>query len=332
MKIVVTGGAGFIGANLCRELLRRHEVTHVVAFDDLSTGDAGNLVGVGAELVEGSILDRKRLAATVDGARAVVHLAARPSVPRSIADPVATHDVNVTGTLNVLEACRKAKANIIMASSSSVYGSSDQLPKHESLPTRPQSPYAASKLAAEAYTLAYAVSYNVPALAFRFFNVYGPLQSAGHAYAAVIPAFIDAALLGKPLRVYGDGRQSRDFTYVGSVASVLADGAVRGVSHGAPVNLAFGTRVSILELVEMLGALLRRQPDICLAPARAGDVRDSQASGATLAQIFPHSTAVPLEDGLVRTIEWFMSLPTYASSRLEQETADTQRNRLVATI
>ncbi|MEV4640430.1 NAD-dependent epimerase/dehydratase family protein [Actinoplanes sp. NPDC049548] len=319
MKIVITGGAGFIGANLCRELLRRPEVTEVVAFDDLSTGSSSNLAGIPVELVEGSILDRRSVADVVSGAHAVVHLAARPSVPRSLADPVTTHNVNTTGTLHVLEACRECGANVVTASSSSVYGSVDHLPKHENLPTRPQSPYAASKLAAEAYTLAYAASFRLPALAFRFFNVYGPLQKAGHPYAAVIPAFIDAVMRRTPLRINGDGRQSRDFTYVGSVVDVLADAAVRRVTSRTPVNLAFGTRVSILELIDMLSTLMGEQPEISLAPARIGDVRASQASGVRLSELFPQSTPVPLEDGLVRTIEWFRSLPAYAEARLNAQ-------------
>ena len=162
------------------------------------------------------------------GAQSVVHLAARPSVPRSIADPVASHAANATGTVAVLEGVRRhGIGHIVVASSSSVYGANPELPKHEGLTTLPVSPYAASKLATEAYALAWAASYGIGALAFRFFNVFGPLQAAGHAYAAVVPAFVEAALAGQPLPVHGDGEQSRDFTFVGSVASVLAD-AVEG--------------------------------------------------------------------------------------------------------
>jgi UDP-glucose 4-epimerase len=193
MRVIVTGGAGFIGANLCRELMARPQVKEVVALDDLSTGRAENLHGTDAELVQASILDTGVLARLVDGADAVVHLAARPSVPRSLADPVTSHNVNATGTVRVLEACRQASVHVVAASSSSVYGAVPTLPKHEDLATRPLSPYGAAKLAAEAYTLAYGASFGLPVLAFRFFNVYGPLQPAGHAYAAVIPAFVDAA-------------------------------------------------------------------------------------------------------------------------------------------
>jgi UDP-glucose 4-epimerase len=308
MKVVVTGGAGFIGANLCRELVDRPGIGQVVALDNLSTGRAGNLDGVPVELVEGSILDRDLLAKVVDGADAVVHLAARPSVPRSLADPVASHDANATGTVYVLEACRRAGTYAVLASSSSVYGSVAELPKHEDLATRPLSPYAASKLAAEAYVLAYSAAYSLPALALRFFNVYGPLQPAGHAYAAVVPAFVDAAMRGEPLRVHGDGRQTRDFTYVGTVTRVLADAVARRVSSANPVNLAFGSRISLLELIARLSTLLDRPVDVRHEPPRPGDVRDSQAADDRLRALFPDVEPVSLEDGLARTVDWFRSL------------------------
>ncbi|MGW2430763.1 NAD-dependent epimerase/dehydratase family protein [Streptomyces sp. NPDC001640] len=312
MKVVVTGGAGFIGANLCRELISRRSVGRVVALDDLSTGAAANLVGTGAELVEGSILDRDLLEDVVDGADAVVHLAARPSVPRSLADPFATHEVNATGTVRVLEACRRHHTQLVAASSSSVYGSVTALPKHEGLPTRPLSPYAASKLATESYVLSYGHAFGLPALAFRFFNVYGPLQPAGHAYAAVVPSFVDAALRGRPLTVFGDGHQTRDFTYVGTVARVLADAVLRKVTCADPVNLAFGTRVSVLELGHHLAKALETAVEFHHEPSRRGDVRDSQADDGLLRGLFAGVEAVPLEQGLAETVRWFRSLPEYA--------------------
>jgi UDP-glucose 4-epimerase len=314
MKVLVTGGAGFIGANLCRELAARPEIDRVVALDDLSTGNAENLDGSGAELVEASILDTAVLARLVRGVDAVVHLAARPSVPRSLADPVASHEVNATGTVRVLEACRQESVHLVAASSSSVYGSVPDLPKHEDLPTRPLSPYGASKLATEAYTLAYGASFGLPVLAFRFFNVYGPLQPAGHAYAAVVPAFIDAAMRGEPLLVHGDGRQTRDFTFVGTVTGVLADAVMRRVTSKEPVNLAFGTRVSVLELTRRLSAVLGDPVEVRHGPPRAGDVRDSQAADDRLRRLFPGATAVPLEDGLRQTVAWFRQRPVYAAT------------------
>jgi UDP-glucose 4-epimerase len=305
VRVVVTGGAGFIGANLCRELLTRPEVSEVIALDDMSTGFASNLDGVGAKLVEGSILDRALLADVIDGAASVVHLAARPSVPRSLQDPVASHEVNATGTLYVLEAARAAGAHVVVASSSSVYGNTNVLPKHEDLPTRPLSPYGVSKLATEGYALAHASSFGMETLAFRFFNVYGPLQAAGHAYAAVVPAFVDAALRGEPVTVHGDGLQTRDFTYVGTVTAVLADAVVRRVTSATPVNLAFGTRSSLLDLLTLLEQVLGTPVERRHVEPRGGDVRDSQAASVKLKQLLPAVSAVPLERGLQETVRWF---------------------------
>lgn len=309
VKVVVTGGAGFIGANLGRHLSSLDEVTEVVAFDNLSTGYATNLDGLDVRLVEASILDVDALDAEVDGAAAVVHLAARASVPRSIADPVASHDANATGTLNVLEAARRhGGVHVVVASSSSVYGANPELPKREELASRPMSPYAASKLATESYTLAWQHSYDMPTLAFRFFNVFGPLQAAGHAYAAVIPAFVDAALRGEPLQVHGDGTQSRDFTYVDTVCSVLADAVRRRVSSPEPVNLAFGTRTTLLEVIELIEALLGHAVKVEHTASRVGDVPHSQAANDRLLELFPDVTPVDLRTGLSATIDWFRTL------------------------
>ncbi len=314
MKIVVTGGAGFIGSNLARELLGRPEVDHVVAFDNLSTGNRANLDGVGADLMVETVLDPDALDRAFDGANAVVHLAALPSVPRSVLDPVASHHANATGTLEVLQAARRAgNIPVVVASSSSVYGANRELPKRESMRTAPISPYAVSKQATEAYALSFGHTYGLPTLAFRFFNVYGPLQPAGHAYAAVIPAFVDAALRGVPLTVHGDGEQTRDFTYVGTVARVLADAAVGGVSDLDPVNLAFGSRTSLNALIAMIGEALGTQPQVTHTEPRAGDVRDSQADNSRLRALFPDVEPVPLADGVQATVEWFRTLPDYQS-------------------
>jgi UDP-glucose 4-epimerase len=304
VRVVVTGGAGFIGANLCRELVGRgHEV---VALDDLSTGSRDNLTGVDVELVEATMLDPAALDGAFAAAGSVVHLGARPSVPKSVADPAASHLANATGTMEVLEGVRRAGVpHIVVASSSSVYGANPVLPKHEELVPMPVSPYAASKLATESYALAWAATYGLHVLAFRFFNVFGPLQAAGHAYAAVVPAFVDAALAGRPLPVHGDGSQSRDFTYVGTVASVLADAAEHQVAHDRPVNLAYGSRVTLLELIaeleDVLGQPLEREHH----PVRAGDVPHSQADNRSLLSLFPDSSPIPLRVGLAATIEWF---------------------------
>ena len=309
MKVVVTGGAGFIGANLARDLTAAgHEV---VAVDDLSTGFRSNLLGVPATFLEGSILDADLLDAAMTGAGAVVHLAARPSVPRSLTDPMASHLTNATGTLEVLEAVRRAgEAQVIVASSSSVYGANPAIPKVEDLVPMPMSPYAASKLATESYALAHAASFGMDVLAFRFFNVFGPLQAAGHAYAAVIPAFIDAALAGQPLAVHGDGRQTRDFTYVDTVTAVIADAIARRISSERPVNLAFGSRVSLLELIDLLSQLLGVELAVEHGPARVSDVRDSQADQTRLRSLFPDVAPIDLETGLRATIDWFRATAT----------------------
>ncbi|MGQ0830457.1 MAG: NAD-dependent epimerase/dehydratase family protein [Microthrixaceae bacterium] len=308
MRVVVTGGAGFIGANLCRHLLAADGVGEVVVLDDLSSGTTTNLDSLAVERHVGSILDDEILDAAFAGAASVVHLAARPSVPRSIADPLATHDVNATGTAKVLEAVRRHDvAHLVVASSSSVYGANPTLPKHEDLPTSPRSPYAASKLAAEAYTLAWADVWGFDALALRFFNVFGPLQAAGHAYAAVIPSFVEAALAGQSVEVHGDGRQTRDFTFVDTVCAVLTEAVTRRVGMDKPVNLAFGGRHDLLAVLDLLEEILDRPVERHHVAPRAGDVRDSQADRSRLMELFPGVSPVPLEEGLRRTVEWFRS-------------------------
>ena len=302
----MTGGAGFIGANLVRLLVERGHRVRVI--DDLSTGQADNLVGVECELITETILNPASLDGCFTGAQSVVHLAALGSVPRSVADPLASNDANVNGTLQVLEAARRSGVDhVVVASSSSVYGRNPTLPKHEALVPHPMSPYAVSKLATEAYALAYQEVYGMGALAFRFFNVFGPLQPAGHAYAAVVPAFIDAAVRNETLSVHGDGQQTRDFTYVGSVVNVLCDAVERRVVNESPVNLAFGGRSSLLEVIALLEELLGRELSVVHAAPRAGDVRDSQADSRLLDELFPGVEPVSLRDGLALTVEWFLS-------------------------
>ncbi|CAN3984401.1 NAD-dependent epimerase/dehydratase family protein [Kitasatospora purpeofusca] len=309
MRVVVTGGAGFIGANLVRALLARPEVDQVRVVDNLSTGQKANLEGTGAVLHEGTILDPELLDEAFAGADAVVHLAALPSVPRSVADPLASHHANATGTLEVLEAARRAGGlYVAAASSSSVYGANRELPKRETMRTAPMSPYAVSKLATEAYLAAYHHCYGLGVLPLRFFNVFGPLQPAGHAYAAVVPAFLDAALAGRPLTVHGDGGQSRDFTFVGTVTQVITDAVLRRVVSPDPVNLAFGTRTSLLELVGELESVLGHPVEVAHTEPRPGDVRDSQADNARLRELFPDVRPVPLREGLERTTAWFRTL------------------------
>jgi len=196
---------------------------------------------------------------------------------------------------------------VIVASSSSVYGSNLTLPKTEDLAPRPMSPYAASKLASESYTLAWQASYGLPTLAFRFFNVFGPLQPPRHAYSSVVPAFLEAAFEGRPLPVHGDGLQSRDFTYVDTVCAVLTDAVIRQVSHPEPVNLAYGSRTTLMDLVELLERLLDRELPVEHVEARVGDMRHTQADNAKLRSLFPDIEPVELEVGLQATIDWFRS-------------------------
>jgi UDP-glucose 4-epimerase len=306
MKVVVTGGAGFVGSNLVRHLEDVPEVTETVVLDDMSFGFRENLDGVRTTVVEGSILDEALLEEVMAGAGAVVHLAARSSVPRSVAHPLAAHEANATGTVKVLEAARRAgDVHVVVASSSSVYGANEVLPKHEGLSTRPISPYAASKLASEAYTLAWGHSYDVPVLALRFFNIFGPLQPPLHAYAAAIPSFLAAAFRGEPLPVHGDGTQSRDFTYVSTVVEVITDALRRRVDHLDPVNLAYGTNVSLLEVIGHLEEILGRPLSRDHLPSRVGDVSRSQADSSTLLGLFPDIQPTPLIDGLEATVMWF---------------------------
>jgi UDP-glucose 4-epimerase len=305
VRVVVTGGAGFIGANLCRALAAVDRVDAVTVLDDLSTGRRENLDGVDVDLVEGTILDDAALDRAIEGSDAIVHLAALGSVPRSLAEPLASHAANATGTAMVLEAARRhGRLHTIVAGSSSVYGANPALPKHEQLVPRPVSPYGATKLATEAYALAWGRSYDLPVLAFRFFNVFGPLQPAGHTYAAVIPRFVDAALRGEPATVHGDGRQTRDFTYVGSVCAIITDALLRQVTSPEPVNLAFGGRISLLEVLAELERLLGRSIDRRHVEPRAGDVPHSQADDTRLRALFPDAAPVPVTDGLQRTVDW----------------------------
>jgi UDP-glucose 4-epimerase len=305
MRALITGGAGFIGSNLARYMLQTGGV-EVTILDDLSTGNHANLQGLDVAFVEGTLLDYNTVKDVVRGVDSVVHLGAIPSVPRSLANPLASHHANATGTLNVLEAARETGVgHVVVASSSSVYGSNPVLPKGEFDWTRPMSPYAASKQATEGYALAYQYSYGLSTLAFRFFNVYGPGQAAGHAYAAVIPKFIDAVLRGEPLEVHGDGSQSRDFTFVETVCRVIQEAVVGRVSSPGPVNLAFNTNTTLLALIEELEGLLGHPVERHFTEPRAGDVKASQADAKKLSSMFPNVKPLELSEGLARTLAWY---------------------------
>jgi len=298
----VTGGAGFIGTNLVRRLLAEGHEPRVL--DDFSTGLESNLAGLDVRIDRASLADPDAVRGAVAGADAVVHLGARGSVPRSVEFPVPTHEVNATGTLNVLEAARAEGAHVIMSSSSSVYGANPMLPKIERTWTQPLSPYAASKLAGEGYMLGYQASYGMPTLVLRFFNVFGPWQRPDHDYAAVVPKWLWKVMSGQPIEVHGDGTQTRDFTYVDSVVDVLMDAVERRVSLDTPVNLAFGRRHSLLDLLERIEALLGVTPKVEFVPPRVGDVRNSENDPTLLESVFPSVEPVDLEPALESTAAW----------------------------
>lgn len=305
MKLLVTGAAGFIGSNFLRYCEAESPEWELVGFDDLSTGELANIEGINVSMIIGSVGDAAAISAAAEGADAIVHLGALGSVPRSVADPVTSHVANLTGTLNVMEAARRNNAYVTFASSSSVYGANIKLPKNEFDWTRPMSPYAVTKLGAEAYVLAYQRSFDMPTLAFRFFNVYGPRQAPGHAYAAVIPRFLDAAFKGEALLVHGDGHQSRDFTYVETVTSALHSAVSRRLVDPDPVNLAFGTNTTLLDLIEQLRLVTELDLIVEHVEERVGDVRASQADGLRMRALFPDVEPVPLAVGLRATVDWF---------------------------
>ena len=300
-KVAVTGGAGFIGSNLTKRLLS--EGYDVVVIDDLSTGLLSNVDQDKSTIYQISITDPKSLATALKDCETIFHLAARGSVPRSIKNPVATHEVNATGTLNVLEVARATGAHVVFSSSSSVYGRNMQLPKDESMWLGPMTPYAASKLAAEGYVQAYASAYNVPTTLLRFFNVFGPRQRPDHEYAAVLPKWIWLAMQGKPIDVYGDGTASRDFTYVETVLDIAMTAMKEKITTEGAMNLAYGNRIFLNDTIEMLR---KHFPDLQVnyKENRLGDVKESQNSPSLLKSLFPAIKPKPFEAALTVTVSW----------------------------
>lgn len=303
MKCLVTGGAGFIGSHIVETLLQITE--DVSVFDNFSTGKHENLENMPVTIIEGDLRNADQVQSAVEGMDVVFHLAALSSVTRSIHDPITTHAVNATGTLILLEACRKAGvARVVYASSSSVYGDLPTLPKREDMRPLPLSPYAVSKLVAEHYCRMYWKAFGLETVCLRYFNVFGPRQDPASEYAAVIPRFIRAALQQERPIIYGDGTQTRDFTYVEDVVHAnLAAATSRNVA-GEVINVACGGRRSLLELVASLADLL----DTDLAPEfrspRPGDVKHSQAAISRAQRLLGYSSRVPFEEGLKRTLAW----------------------------
>jgi nucleoside-diphosphate-sugar epimerase len=305
MRYVVTGGAGFIGSHLVEHLVGAgHDV---VVLDDFSTGKRENLAPwLGRiELVEGSVTDPDVCARAIRGADYVLHQAALPSVPRSVRDPVASHAVNATGTLMVLLAARDAKVKrVVYAASSSAYGNTPELPKREDMVARPLSPYAVAKLAGEQYCRAVHASFGVPTVALRYFNVFGPRQDPTSQYAAVIPKFITAALAGEGPTIFGDGEQTRDFTFIANVvrANLLACDAPPA-AFGEVCNVGCGERISVNELWRRIRKLAGASVEARYEPTRTGDVRDSLASLDRARALLGYEPVVSVDEGLRRTLE-----------------------------
>jgi UDP-glucose 4-epimerase len=303
-RVAITGGAGFIGSNLAAALISEgHEITII---DDLSTGLKSNIDFDNSKFIEMSITDGERLKKELKACEVIFHLGARGSVPRSLKNPVATHEVNATGTLNVLESARETGAQVIFSSSSSVYGRNLNLPKDEKMWLGPMTPYAASKLAAEAYVEAYGTAYELPVTTLRFFNVFGPKQRPDHAYAAVIPKWIWLAMNNKPIEIYGDGTQSRDFTYVKTVIDIAITTMKEKVVTTGAVNLAYGNRIPLTELVDLLKNQFPKLQVKKIEP-RKGDVKESQNQPELLRTLFPKIEPYSFEIALKETIEWMQS-------------------------
>lgn len=303
---LVTGGAGFIGSNLVAELIARKERVRVL--DNFSTGRRSNLVPFAGqiEIIEGDVRSYHLVREAVDGVDFVLHQAALPSVPRSVRDPITTNEINVLGTLNVLQAARDAQIKrMIYASSSSVYGNSQELPKCEDMYPKPLSPYAISKLTGEQYCQSFWRLYGFETVCLRYFNVFGPHQDPTSQYAAVVPRFTTALLNNRSLTIYGDGSQSRDFTFIANVveANVLACTATEVA--GEVFNVACGQRHTLLDLVKKLAEISGGQSKVRHVPPRPGDVLHSMADITQAKTKLRYAPVVDFEEGLRRTVAWF---------------------------
>ena len=307
-KYLVTGGAGFIGCNLTRYILDRgHDV---VVLDNFATGKRQNLTDIldRIELIEGDIRDRSVVDRAVTGCAAIFHQAALGSVPRSVADPVTTHDVNVNGTITVLEAARAARVKrVIFAASSSAYGDQAESPKHEQMVPLPISPYAASKVACEAYMRGYAAVFGLETLCLRYFNVFGPYQDPQGAYAAVIPIFVSKLLCGQRPLIDGDGEQTRDFCFIANTceANWLGAAAPAEVCNGQAINIACSRRTSINQVFEQIRELLGSDVQSKHGPDRSGDVKHSLADVTRAKQTIGYEPKVFFADGLKQSIDWY---------------------------
>lgn len=307
-KYLVTGGAGFIGSHIAERLVEQGETVRVL--DNLSTGSLNNLEHLGdrVEFIHGDLLDSDAVARATRGVEVVFHEAALASVPRSIAHPLDTHEACVTGTVKLLDACRQGGVRrIVYAASSSAYGNSPIMPKSEAQLPEPLSPYAAAKLAGELYLQAFAHSYGLETVRIRYFNVFGPRQDPGSPYSAVIPLFVSAILAGKQPTIYGDGSQSRDFTYVGNVVSANLKAAEAKDVSGKVYNAACGGSLSVLELLKEICDLLDKPFEPIFAPPRTGDVLHSWADISAAERDLGYRVEISLREGLKRTVAWYVS-------------------------
>lgn len=306
MDYLVTGGAGFIGSHLVERLVAMGASVRVL--DDFSTGKRTNLDRFLSkiELLEGDIRLARVCAAACQGVDVVLHEAALPSVPKSLSDPATTHEVNVNGTLNMLIAARDAGVRrFIYAASSSAYGETPTLPKIETIPPEPLSPYAVQKLLGELYCQVFCRCYGLQTLSLRYFNVFGPRQDPTSQYAAAIPAFVTAILRGEPPVVYGDGEQTRDFTHVENVVAANLMGARAPRTCGEVLNIACGEHVSVNQVIREINRLLKREVKPKYVPARTGDIRDSWADISLAQRAIGYRPTVSFADGLTRAIDWY---------------------------
>jgi UDP-glucose 4-epimerase len=304
MKSLVTGGAGFIGSNLVNALVERGDDVRVL--DNFSTGDRANLDGLDVEVVEGELRSYERVHAAVRGVEVVYHLGALGSVPRSVQDPLTSSAVNVEGTLNVLLAARdEGVRRVIFSSSTSVYGSSRELPTSESTPPDPISPYGVAKLAAERYCISFGRVYDsFETVVLRYFNVFGPRQSPFSQYAAVVPRFVTAIDAGRPVEIHGDGEQSRDFTYVGNVVDATVRAGDAAGASGEVFNVAAGSPTSVNLIADTIGEILGKPVERRHLPSRAGDIRNSWADLSKSERVLGYVPRVELAEGLRATVDF----------------------------
>lgn len=303
---LVTGGAGFIGSNIAEQLVKKGEKVRIL--DDFSTGKRENIDGVkdSIELIEGDLRDWEIVKRAMKGVNFVLHQGALPSVQRSIEDPLTTTKVNILGTLNVLLAAREVKVKrVVYASSSSVYGDTPTLPKKEGMKNNPQSPYAVTKLIGEEYCRIYYSIYGLETVCLRYFNVFGPRQDPGSQYAAVIPKFITLMLKGKSPPIYGDGEQSRDFTFIDNVVEANLQACTAKGALGEVFNIAYGKRVTINELVERLNKILQTRIEPAYQSPRKGDVRHSLADISQAGKTLHYSPEIGFDEGLEKTVQGF---------------------------